>query len=123
MLSSVFQALFQAQGHAEYSAQIGDTADAASPHRQHRPSLPAKSPADPLVAFPVRLDLVHPEFPPRGRQSETAAALVAVPKAPVDENRHIELRNDYVRRAWQPLIVSPETNLVPPEESLNEPFR
>jgi hypothetical protein len=35
----------------------------------------------------------------------------------------MELRNDYVRRAWQPPIVSPETNSVPPQESLDEPFR
>jgi hypothetical protein len=48
---------------------------------------------------------------------------VAVPKTPVDENGHVELGNDYVRRAGQPLIVSPETNSVPPQESPDEPFR
>jgi hypothetical protein len=115
--------LFQGQGGAKYPAQIGDAADAASPHRQDLPALLAKSPADTLVAFPVRLDLVRPEFPPRGRQFRAAAALVAVPKAFIDENGHMELRNNYVRRAGQPPIVSPETNSVPTEESLDEPFR
>ena len=48
---------------------------------------------------------------------------MTVPKTPVDKNGHVELRNDYVRRAEQPPIMPPETNSVPTEEPLDEPFR
>jgi hypothetical protein len=61
--------LFQDQGGAKHSGQIGNAAGTASPHRQHLPSLPSESTADPLVAFPVCLNLVRPEFSSRGRQS------------------------------------------------------
>jgi hypothetical protein len=46
-----------------------------------------------------------------------------MPKTPVNKNRHVERRDNYVRCAGQPPIMSPETNSMLAEESLNEPFR
>jgi hypothetical protein len=46
-----------------------------------------------------------------------------MPKTPFNKNRHVERRDNYVRCAGQPPIMSPETNSMLAEESLNEPFR